>query len=315
MANSHLHEAAKEYARTQGLLARFSREIGSSLDNSDTFDTFAALMGELVPLDRVAITNVDVSNQTAETLYASGGDEVMGTERASYRTTGTTTGYVSDNGETVVIIDPTTAARRFGVWRGEERGLKSSVTVPMGRDGEFARIFQVSSTQLNAYGPEEVETIEQIASQVAGALANQQLYRRSVELGQERERSIRLEAERSRLEGANEAKNEFLNLLSHELKTPLTSIIAFADLLARSGGDNFSDRQVQHLGVIQRNAWHLDSLIQDLVDVSRIERGMIEIITEDSDLNALVTGVLEGQIPKIEELGQMIIFVALESAI
>ena len=185
----------------------------------------------------------------------------------------------------------------------------------MGRDGEFARIFQVSSTQLNAYGPEEVETIEQIASQVAGALANQQLYRRSVELGQERERSIRLEAERSRLEGANEAKNEFLNLLSHELKTPLTSIIAFAHFLARSGGDNFSDRQVQHLGVIQRNAWHLDSLIQDLVDVSRIERGMIEIITEDSDLNALVTGVLEGQIPKIEELGQMIIFVAPESAI
>jgi GAF domain-containing protein len=114
VANSHLHEAAKEYARTQGLLARFSREIGSSLDNSDTFDTFAALMGELVPLDRVAITNVDVSNQTAETLYASGGDKVMGTERASYRTTGTTTGYVSDIGETVVINDPTTAARRFG---------------------------------------------------------------------------------------------------------------------------------------------------------------------------------------------------------
>ena len=157
--------------------------------------------------------------------------------------------------------------------------------------------------------------IEQIASQVAGAVANQQLYRRSLELGQERERSIRLEAERSRLEGANEAKNEFLNLLSHELKTPLTSIIAFADLLTRSGGDNFSDRQLQHLGVIQRNAWHLDSLIQDLVDVSRIERGMIEIITEDFDLSALVADVLEGQIPKIEELGQVINFVAPESDI
>ena len=86
-------------------------------------------------------------------------------------------------------------------------------------------------------------------------------------------------------------------------------------MLARSGDDNFSDRQVQHLGVIQRNAWHLDSLIQDLVDVSRIERGMIEIITEDSDLSALVTGVLEGQIPKIEEMGQTINFDAPESAI
>jgi PAS domain S-box-containing protein len=315
VANSRLHEAAKEYARRQGLLAQISREIGSSLDTSETFDAFAALMADLVPVDRVAISNVDVSNQTAETLYSSRSAKFKGIESTGYRTTGTTGGYVADIGETVVINDPATGARRFESWRDKGRSISSSVTLPLGRDGEFARVFQVSSVQLNAYGPEEVETIEQIASQVAGAVANQQLYRRSIELGQERERSIRLEAERSRLEGANEAKNEFLNLLSHELKTPLTSIIAFADLLGRSGGDNFSDRQVQHLGVIQRNAWHLDSLIQDLVDVSRIERGMVEIFTEESDLGALVTGVLEGQIPKIEEMGQMIDFVAPESAI
>jgi GAF domain-containing protein len=156
VANSRLHEAAKEYARRQGLIARISREVGSALESSNSFDSFAILMAELVPVDRVSISNVDVSNQTAETLYVSWGEKFSGVEALSYRTTGTATGHASDIGETVVINDPSTAARRFRDWKDNDGGLKSSVTVPLGRDGEFARVFHVSSSQLNAYGPEQV---------------------------------------------------------------------------------------------------------------------------------------------------------------
>ena len=108
-----LHEAAKEYARRQGLIAQISREVGSALESSESFDAFFVLMAEVVPVDRVAISNVDVSNQTVETLYSSRNDKITGTERSSYRTTGTTAGYVSDIGETVVINDPSAAVRRF----------------------------------------------------------------------------------------------------------------------------------------------------------------------------------------------------------
>ena len=153
----------------------------------------------------------------------------------------------------------------------------------------------------------------QIANQISGAVANQQLYRRSIELGQERERSIRLEAETARLASVNEAKNDFLNLLTHELKTPLTSIIAFADLMGRGADNELSDRQMQQLSVIQRNAWQLDALIQDLVDVSSIERGNIELEPVETDVAVLVSGVLEGLGPNLEQRGQSVIYKSTES--
>jgi|GEM_PF-5130954 GAF domain-containing protein len=132
VASSRLHEAAKNYARKQGLLAQISREIGSSLETSETFDAFTIVMTELVPVDRVSISNVDVSNQTAETLYVSWADKFTGVEARSYRTTGTATGHAYDIGETVVINDPSTVARRFEDWKDNEGGLNSSVTVPLG---------------------------------------------------------------------------------------------------------------------------------------------------------------------------------------
>ena len=305
VVNSRLRETAQEYARQQGLLARISRVIGSSLESSDAFDRFAALLSELIPLDRVAISNVDVSNQTAETLYVSSNQLLSGLERTSFRTRGTPTGHTADIGETVVINNAA-EGERFSDWVGAARGILSSVTVPMGREGEFARVFQISCAGENSYNPDIVSMIEQVANQIAGAVANQQLYRRSIELSQERERSIRLDAEAARLASVNQAKNDFLNLLTHELKTPLTSIIAFADLMARGSEKELSGRQAQQLQVIQRNAWQLDALIQDLVDVSSIERGNIELEPAATDLSALVSGVIEGLSPNLEQRGQSV---------
>ena len=311
VVNSRLHESAQEYARRQEILAKLSREIGSSLESSESFDRFAALLSELIPVDRVAISNVDVSNQTAETLYESSNEAFASLGQPSFRTHGTPTGHAADIGETVVINNPAEGAR-FSDWVGQASHSASAVTVPMGRDGEFARIFQVSCVDTDAYGPEQVSLIEQVANQISGAVANQQLYRRSVELGQERERSIRLEAETARLASVNEAKNDFLNLLTHELKTPLTSIIAFADLMRRGSDNELSERQSQQLSVIQRNAWQLDALIQDLVDVSSIERGNIELDPEKTDVVVLVSGVLEGLTPNLEARGQKVDYSPLE---
>ncbi len=305
VVNSRLHEVAQEYAKRQEILARLSREIGGSLESSDNFDQFAALLSELVPVDRLAISNVDVSNQTAESLYVSSSELISGGERTRFRTSDTPTGHVADIGETVVINNAEEASR-FSDWVGVQRGVMSSVSVSMGRDSEFVRVFQVSCIEPDSYDPEKVSLIEQVANQISGAVANQQLYRRSIELGHERERSIRLEAETARLASVNQAKNDFLNLLTHELKTPLTSIIAFADLIGRGSENGLSDRQLQQLGVIKRNAWQLDALIQDLVDVSSIERGNIEIVPVETDLAVLVSGVLEGLGPNLEQRNQSV---------
>ena len=70
-------------------------------------------------------------------------------------------------------------------------------------------------------------------------------------------------------------RERFLAVVSHELKTPLTSVIAFAALLAASNDGSFTERQTKHLDLVRRNAWRLDLLIDDVLDVSRIETGRL----------------------------------------
>ncbi len=80
--------------------------------------------------------------------------------------------------------------------------------------------------------------------------------------------------ERLRAESENRAKSEFLAHLSHELRTPLTAILGYTDLLNKEAT---SDDQIQHLQVIKRNGRHLLNLLNDILDLTKIEAGRLEI--------------------------------------
>ena len=86
--------------------------------------------------------------------------------------------------------------------------------------------------------------------------------------------------ERLRAESENRAKTEFLAHLSHELRTPLTSILGYTDLLIRQNNQSSMD----YLGVIKRNGHHLLSLLNDVLDLSKIEAGKLEMETHSVDL-------------------------------
>lgn len=99
---------------------------------------------------------------------------------------------------------------------------------------------------------------------------------------------LRMEAERERLleserlarldaEKANRVKDEFLAALSHELRTPLNAIVGFSRLLQRSPTVVNDDRTLAHVNAIERNAWVQAQLISDLLDISRITSGKLQL--------------------------------------
>jgi PAS domain S-box-containing protein len=107
-----------------------------------------------------------------------------------------------------------------------------------------------------------------------------------------------LEAERSRAEEANRAKSEFLARMSHELRTPLNSIIGFSRLVRSNKLGTLSSRDVTFLERVTGNGEHLLALINDILDLSRIEAGRMPVLIEDIDCNALIldtTKMLEGE--------------------
>ena len=90
------------------------------------------------------------------------------------------------------------------------------------------------------------------------------------------------------LEKVNRLKDEFLASMSHELRTPLNSIIGFSDLLAEQGEAEFKPKQKRFLGHIQQGARHLLDLINDILDLSKIEAGHLELKYEDFGVSAAV---------------------------
>jgi signal transduction histidine kinase/DNA-binding response OmpR family regulator len=103
--------------------------------------------------------------------------------------------------------------------------------------------------------------------------------------------SHQLELTAQKAETANRAKSLFLANMSHELRTPLNAILGFAQLMERDS--SISDRQKEFLGIINRSGEHLLNLINDVLEMSKIEAGKITLNLESFDLILLLTTIQE----------------------
>jgi PAS domain S-box-containing protein len=119
-----------------------------------------------------------------------------------------------------------------------------------------------------------------------------------------------LEAElkraRALAEAASAAKSEFLSSMSHELRTPLNAILGFAQLLADDAGRPLDDRQRDRLGHVLRGGEHLLRLIDDVLDLSRIEDGRISVALEPVDVAEVIEAVARTLEPMASRTGATI---------
>ena len=101
-----------------------------------------------------------------------------------------------------------------------------------------------------------------------------------------------LERARQAAEMANQAKNEFLSRMSHELRTPLNAMLGFVQLMEMDPQERLSDRQQARTQQIGQAGWHLLAMINDMLDLSRIEAGVLAVHTESIDIGPLLADVL-----------------------
>lgn len=146
------------------------------------------------------------------------------------------------------------------------------------RDQLFGGLALHTTTNQRTFTKNEIQLLERIASQAAIALDNAQRYKQLERLAQDR--SEALEREKLLSEAANQAKSGFLANMSHELRTPLTSILGFSHVLLEQIFGPLNAKQQQYLANISTCGQHLLELINDLLDLSRVEAGKADLNLE-----------------------------------
>nr|WP_320024473.1 response regulator [uncultured Acetobacterium sp.] len=127
--------------------------------------------------------------------------------------------------------------------------------------------------------------------------------------------NIELEMQKKELNEANRLKTNFLSNMSHELRTPLNSVIALSGILNRRLKNEIPEEEYSYLEVIERNGKNLLALINDILDISRIEAGREEIDITTFNVNQLINDVVEMLAPQASEKNISCINAARDTAV
>ena len=176
-------------------------------------------------------------------------------------------------------------------WREQamKRGYRSSMAVPLiTSEGRIIGSLNLYSDKPQFFTKERVVLFQVFANQAATAIEN------SLLIGgleaKVRERTMELEDAKILAEGASRAKSEFLANMSHELRTPLNSVIGFSEVLTEGLAGSITDEQKEYIQYIWKSGKHLLSLINDILDLSKIEAGKMELKLDECDINEFVQG-------------------------
>ncbi len=136
--------------------------------------------------------------------------------------------------------------------------------------------------------PEEAQLLQQVADQLAIAIQQADLFEQlQTELSERQQAETQLRASNQELARATRLKDEFLASMSHELRTPLNAILGMSEALQESNFGQINDRQRKSISTIEKSGRHLLSLINDILDLSKIEANKFEIELTDVSIESL----------------------------
>jgi signal transduction histidine kinase len=264
-------------------LGEVGQAVNSSLDLSTVLRTIVARARELSGMEGGSIYEYD---ESAGEFHLHAADqlppELVEALRVSRMRRGEgALGRMAVTGRAVQIHDIADASEYQSRVRDllVRLGYRSLLAVPLRRDERLLGGLVVNSARSGEFPPHVIALLETFAAQSALAIQNARLFRE-------------VEDKSRQLETASRHKSEFLANMSHELRTPLNAIIGFSDALAQRLFGEINEKQAEYLSDIMESGQHLLALINDILDLSKIEAGRMELDASEVDLGRLVESTL-----------------------
>jgi two-component system, NtrC family, sensor kinase len=158
-------------------------------------------------------------------------------------------------------------------------GTRALLAIPLLREDHLIGGLTVNKKTPGEFSPQVIDLLKTFASQSALAIQNARLFRE-------------IEDKSRQLEAASRHKSEFLANMSHELRTPLNAVIGFSEVLAERMFGEVNAKQAEYLQDILESGRHLLSLINDILDLSKIEAGRMELELSEFDLPNAIDNAL-----------------------
>jgi GAF domain-containing protein len=253
-------------------LGEVGRTISSSLDLETVLTTIVSRAVQLSGLDGGVVFEYDdgaeefVQRAAAET----GGVLAQARRGVRYQKGEGALGRTAVTLEPVQVSDITVPGAYESRVRENliESGIRAILAVPMVHQGRLIGCLGVTRNRPGDFQPETIDLLRTFATQSALAIQNARLFRE-------------IEDKSRQLEVASQHKSEFLANMSHELRTPLNAIIGFSEVLSERMFGELNEKQEEYLKDIYASGQHLLSLINDILDLSKIEAGRMELELTD----------------------------------
>jgi signal transduction histidine kinase len=163
---------------------------------------------------------------------------------------------------------------------------QSQIVIPIRREEQVIGLLILESTRDDPWTEDIREFLSRLSDHAAIAIANAQLF--------------------LQVQEADLAKSEFVSFVSHELKTPMTSIRGYTDLLLGGAVGQINEAQENFLNTVRSNVNRMATLVSDLADISRIESGKLRLDFASVEINSMVNEVVRSQAQGLEEKQQVL---------